>query len=309
MRDRTITFMFIPQDSGRAKTVSIPGVIPAIAVFFLLALAASFAYIAVDYGAKRAEIARLRSSPELSVDSRPRQSEEIQQEIAKLEGEIRKLQKLERDLWELTNLEIQRREDSFTSVGVGGPSPSDQRILSRPPDASAKDSNSTLYDILQELERMQDEVVERRNSFYAFINHFEKTQAILASRPAIRPTRGVVVSGFGKRVSPFTGEEEFHGGVDIAGRYGAPVHATADGTVSYAGTLGTYGKLVTIRHDYGYETRYGHLSEIAVKRWQRVKRGDIIGYMGNTGQSTGTHLHYEVILGHDKLNPLTFFLD
>lgn len=107
-------------------------------------------------------------------------------------------------------------------------------------------------------------------------------------------------SGFGQRWG------RAHEGTDLAGAHGSPIYATADGVVTFAGTLSGYGRLVKIRHDFGIETRYAHQSKIHVKVGQRVSRGDHIGDMGNTGRSTGTHLHYEVRVNGKAVNPMTF---
>ncbi len=113
-------------------------------------------------------------------------------------------------------------------------------------------------------------------------------------------------SGFGTREDPFGRGTRRHEGQDLAGAYGAPIYATADGVVTYAGWESGYGRLVTIRHKYGFETRYGHLSQIRVKVGQKVSRGDRIGDMGNSGRSTGTHLHYEIRISGSPKNPMTF---
>lgn len=113
-------------------------------------------------------------------------------------------------------------------------------------------------------------------------------------------------SGFGYRRDPFGRGTRNHEGQDMAGAYGAPIYATADGVVTHAGWQSGYGRLVKIRHAHGFETRYGHLSQIRVDVGQKVSRGDRIGDMGNSGRSTGTHLHYEVRLGDTPKNPLTF---
>lgn len=107
-------------------------------------------------------------------------------------------------------------------------------------------------------------------------------------------------SGFGPRWG------RMHEGTDFAGPHGTPIHSTADGTVTYAGRMSGYGNLVKIKHDFGIETRYAHMSAIHVKVGQRVSRGDRIGDMGNTGRSTGTHLHYEVRVGGKPVNPMTY---
>ena len=113
-------------------------------------------------------------------------------------------------------------------------------------------------------------------------------------------------SGFGFRNDPINGAGRMHEGQDLAGDYGSPIYAPADGTVTFAGWESGYGRLIKIQHAFGIETRYGHLSQIRVDVGQKVSRGDRIGDMGNSGRSTGTHLHYEVRLGGTAVNPMTF---
>jgi len=113
-------------------------------------------------------------------------------------------------------------------------------------------------------------------------------------------------SGFGKRRDPINKRWSMHDGVDFAGPSGTAIHATASGVVTHAGRMRGYGKMVTIRHGFGYETRYAHLRRVRVKVGQRVDRGDRIGDMGNTGRSTGTHLHYEIRLDREPINPSKF---
>lgn len=122
--------------------------------------------------------------------------------------------------------------------------------------------------------------------------------------PVDTPVR--YTSGFGGRSDPFGRGWRRHEGQDLAGSYGAPILATADGVVIHAGWENGYGRLVKIRHDYGIETRYGHMSQIRVNVGDRVSRGDRIGDMGNSGRSTGTHLHYEIRIGGEAINPMTF---
>ncbi|MEI6800042.1 MAG: M23 family metallopeptidase [Pseudomonadota bacterium] len=119
-------------------------------------------------------------------------------------------------------------------------------------------------------------------------------------------TRFRFTSGFGGRNDPINGSARMHEGQDLAGDYGSAIYATADGTVTYAGWENGYGRLIKIRHIQGIETRYGHLSQIDVKVGQKISRGEKIGDMGNSGRSTGTHLHYEVRLSGKAVNPMTF---
>ena len=113
-------------------------------------------------------------------------------------------------------------------------------------------------------------------------------------------------SDFGYRNDPINGSGRLHEGQDLAGDYGSPIYTPADGTISFAGWENGYGRLIKIQHAFGIETRYGHLSQIDVEVGQKVSRGDHIGDMGNSGRSTGTHLHYEVRLGGKAVNPMTF---
>jgi murein DD-endopeptidase MepM/ murein hydrolase activator NlpD len=132
----------------------------------------------------------------------------------------------------------------------------------------------------------------------------ERRQALAAATPSIWPVTGWLSSSYGNRRDPFTGSDDFHPGLDISATHGEPVQATADGTVSSASRNGAYGNLVVLDHGFGIATRYGHLSRFAVMNGQAVKRGDVIGYVGSTGRSTSSHLHYEVLVNGRLTNPL-----
>jgi murein DD-endopeptidase MepM/ murein hydrolase activator NlpD len=132
---------------------------------------------------------------------------------------------------------------------------------------------------------------------------------LLASTPSIAPVRGILTDGFGGRSDPFTGESGNHNAIDISSAVGQPVRAPADGIVVKAEWANGYGNVIYISHGYGYSTRYGHLSSYAAKPGQHVKRGDIIAYVGSTGRSTGPHLHYEVRLNNNPVNPLEYILN
>jgi len=127
--------------------------------------------------------------------------------------------------------------------------------------------------------------------------------------PSIWPTRGRVTSPFGWRASPFTGGREFHQGLDISAPLNTPITATARGKVVFAGRKGSYGLAIGVDHGFSITTRYAHLHIIAVKKGDIVNRGDILGYVGNTGRSTGPHLHYEVRKNNTPVNPLAFIAD
>lgn len=132
----------------------------------------------------------------------------------------------------------------------------------------------------------------------------ERRAALAAATPSIWPAYGWLSSTFGVRHDPFTGERAFHPALDISTEKGQPVYATAAGTVESASYSGAYGNLVVIRHGFGISTRYGHLSQFAVRPGATVGRGQVIGYVGSTGRATDSHVHYEVWLNGQAINPL-----
>lgn len=180
------------------------------------------------------------------------------------------------------------------SRAMGGALPSGSPIAS----VSADSANRTfgiLHDLLDGLGAQLDTV--RKG--------VETRQALAAATPSIWPlVSGWLASGFGERPDPVTGESEMHAGLDISADRGTPVHATADGTVESAGYNGGYGNSILIDHGFGISTRYGHLSGYAISVGQTVKRGQVIGYVGSTGHTTGPHLHYEILLNGEPINPL-----
>jgi murein DD-endopeptidase MepM/ murein hydrolase activator NlpD len=132
----------------------------------------------------------------------------------------------------------------------------------------------------------------------------ERQEALAAATPSIWPAHGWLTGTFGGRSDPFTGEPGFHQGLDISTEKGQPVFATADGHVESASSTGDYGNLIVLRHDFGLATRYGHLSRFNVQPGASVHRGDVIGFVGSTGRSTGAHLHYEIVANGRLINPL-----
>ena len=138
---------------------------------------------------------------------------------------------------------------------------------------------------------------------------FVAQSRMLSSTPSIAPVRGILTDGFGGRSDPFTREPGQHNAIDISSAIGQPIRTPADGIVVKAEWASGYGNVIYISHGYGYSTRYGHLSSFAVRPGQRIKRGEIIGHVGSTGRSTGPHLHYEVRVNNNPVNPLEYILN
>jgi murein DD-endopeptidase MepM/ murein hydrolase activator NlpD len=159
------------------------------------------------------------------------------------------------------------------------------------------------------LDRLSAEATRQEQSLQELQAYFQNQKARLASTPSIWPSRGWVTSDFGHRLDPYTADRVMHQGLDIAAPHGKEVLSPSDGTVVFAGLEGGYGNVLVIDHGYGIKTRYGHLAQIDVKPGQRVVRGQKVGTVGNTGRSTGPHLHYEVRVNGVSENPRKFILE
>ena len=154
----------------------------------------------------------------------------------------------------------------------------------------------------------EDPFANRANDLLIELDRLNLMKIAASKVPLANPVRGSFrwTSGYGYRRDPFGGGRRFHGGVDMAGPLGTPIVAAADGIVTYAGWQSGYGKIVIIRHAQGFETRYGHLTTIDVAKGESIFKGDKIGGMGSTGRSTGVHLHYEIRIGGETVNPMTY---
>ena len=159
---------------------------------------------------------------------------------------------------------------------------------------------------LREMDRSLSDLTERSDKLTRF---FEDQSVLLSSTPSIWPVRGYLSAGFGNRLDPFTGQRDFHPGIDISTPQGTKIHSPADGVVIAVGVKGAYGNAVTVDHGFGIMTRYGHMASFNVRPGQRIRRGDVIGFVGSTGRSTAPHLHYEVWVRDQAQNPIHYILD
>jgi murein DD-endopeptidase MepM/ murein hydrolase activator NlpD len=168
------------------------------------------------------------------------------------------------------------------------------------------------YSLQKAITNLGSRIKVQAKSYKELDNLIKNKEQLLAATPAIQPVSNQdlnrVASGFGLRIDPVYKTVKMHAGLDFAAPQGTPIYATANGVVKIAGySEGGYGNHVVINHGYGYETVYGHMVRVKTRTGQRVKRGEIIGYVGSTGKSTGPHCHYEVHKGGQKLDPVYFF--
>ncbi|RLC31784.1 MAG: M23 family peptidase, partial [Deltaproteobacteria bacterium] len=198
------------------------------------------------------------------------------------------------------------KDEAGSIFGVGGLVPDDID-----PDMDSEGQRQAmLREMHSQLNILEAAFARQKEEFSSLLSSLHDKSRLLASTPSIRPIDGGwITSRFDYRISPFTGLREFHHGLDIAARIGTPVMAPADGTVIFSGKKGTLGNSIIIDHGNGIITRYGHLSKCMVKRGQTVKRGDLIGKVGNTGLSTGPHLHYEVRKHGVPVDPEKYILN
>jgi murein DD-endopeptidase MepM/ murein hydrolase activator NlpD len=229
-----------------------------------------------------------------------RQIQRFAHEINQLKARIVTLDQFEERIRILAS--IDETETQTGLFGLGGSAPDDLDV-----DVDLHDSHQQLINGMHDqVRQLKDASQYQQSNFNALMHKLENRKNVLSHTPAIRPTQGVVTSAFAYRRNPFTGKREFHRGMDIANHIGTPVVATADGVVSFVGESGPLGILVVIDHGYGLITRYAHLKKGLKKPGERVRRGEPIGKMGNTGRSTGPHLHYEVRLNGVPVNPAKY---
>ena len=235
------------------------------------------------------------------------QNEHLTAELGRFRGEVQTLKnKMSLD-FELQNrarliASLEPLSRDVWQVGVGGPEPNLGRMETAYPD--------TAFNVIGEsLDQMVRQSELQIRSYGEVISVLEKEKDIRNGTPSVRPLRGGFLSSrFGRRMDPFTGTVMLHPGLDYRARTGTPVLSTATGVVNQTGRDGGYGLMVELDHGNGFKTRYAHLSKILVNRGQKVKRGEIIGYVGNTGHSTGSHLHYEVLFRKVHRDPLQYVL-
>lgn len=233
--------------------------------------------------------------------------------VQRLQAENRELAEVNRELSE-TIAEVQKRLDDFEErtarlalaagmendpSGVVGSFGDGAQFGSGGPYDRVPDGPDSL--------RMQGSRIDRQLSLVD--SKLTRANEILSSTPTIAPSVGVLTDGFGTRNDPITGRRAFHRGLDISARRGTPVLAPADGVVVFTGRNGGLGRTIRISHGFGFTTVYGHLHEIKVELGDEVRRGDVIGAVGNSGRSTGPHLHYEVHEDGKAKDPLYFILD
>lgn len=312
------TLMFIDDDGSSVKRAVISKKLLISVFSFLFCIIAGLTYVFFDYSklkntsfqTKRFEKRLVSNRGEL--ENQRLQIQLFADEINQLKKKMDSLNTFETKVAEKLKSKKVAKEDF---IGMGGSMPVDINT-----NISLGDRhNSLLREMHQQLDLIVAEAEKQDDDFNAILKSLESIEnqkiageknvrtLFISSSPSLRPVIGCnVTSRFGFRESPFGGRGEFHKGFDIAGKVGTPVRAGGDGVVSFVGDKGSYGKTVMISHGHGIVTQYSHLSSYKVSPGDRIKRGEAIAGMGNTGRSTGSHLHYEVHLNGVPVNPAKY---
>jgi len=297
------TLMLAPHDGAAVYSVRFPAALLRMIPFFVLACAAGIACLVADHLETRKTAEKVR---ELLAENRS-----LQQRVDRVDEMEKELESLERFGGRIR-----------TFAGLGSPTEGADEPPQGGPLAEEQEWNATpnadeygIPMMSRGPQDLQQRLLLQRISFEEILGFVVEQREALARTPAIWPVSSEdcgdrwISSGYGRRRSPFSGAFEFHGGVDIVAQKGVPIRASADGVVEFAGTKTAIGRTVRIKHSERFETRYGHCEKILVERGERVRRGDPIATVGNTGRSTGVHLHYEVRRNGKTVNPREYMLD
>ncbi len=291
MPRRLNTIIIVPHSKARFLKFSF-STRALVAVATAAVVAVIFSVVAIAYTGsavnRRVEVERLKSENSELIDV----NRQLEMSIAEVQGRLDEFEERTTRLALAAGMEAQAVGFSgvgsaATRVGSGGPY---DRLPESPESLTAQGRW-----VQDQLDLVEGRLIEQ--------NH------LLASTPTIAPVVGLITDGFGRRKDPFTGRLAHHQGLDVSARRGTPIRAPADGIVVFSGRNGGLGRCVRISHDFGFTTVYGHLDKISVEAGAEVHRGQEIGLLGNSGRSTGPHLHYEVHENGVAKNPLYYILD
>ncbi|MBI4651465.1 M23 family metallopeptidase [Candidatus Desantisbacteria bacterium] len=313
MKKEPLTVMVVPHTNSKVYNFKIP-IIYVYALISVLGISLlSSMYFLYDYSKLRNEISvispynteLIKKNQNLSKDKKFQE-----EELKKLNKILVQLKKFDNKLRIMTGLEIRKEDDKKDVGGQGGPFtnedtvnlPREKMYFSPMNSGNLPLGNNPYKQTLREFLLLE-------NSFQELQGFLEEQEDQLSSTPSIWPVEGWVISEYGRRVSPFTGGMEMHEGIDISGVIGTPVRAAADGVVEFAGSKRNFGNVVIIDHSYGFKTFYSHNEKLNVRSGQKIKRGQIVATLGNSGKSIRPHLHYEVLVKGAKLNPRKYLID
>ncbi|MEE8481177.1 MAG: peptidoglycan DD-metalloendopeptidase family protein [Desulfobacterales bacterium] len=306
---KKITFFVLGSTRSSIKQVTVSKVFLRILSLFLVSCLIFIGFIIYDYNnfqqtkVDSNNLQKKVSYQQEEIADQRKQIQKFASEINMLKSKLLVLNDFEKKIRIVANTEKTNEEKSLFGIGGSKPEDLDTKVQ------LTKKHNSLVREMHEQVKQLSLASTNQKEGFESLLKYLEDQRNLLACTPTIRPTRGWISSRFGYRISPFTGRREFHKGLDIANRKGTPIIVPADGVVAFNGKKGLLGKMITIDHGHGMVTRYGHIKKAMKKQGEAVKRGDTIALMGNTGRSTGPHLHYEVRLNGVQVNPTKYILN
>jgi len=333
MDKKNITLYFVNHESGASKKLSFPLATLKIGLFTSGLIVLIFVAGLVDYFGLMVEALENKKLETENAQLKI-QFERIEGKLGSLENSLERVKTFTNKLRLITNIET---EDRVTQLTIGTQPAPGQAIEEYEPmhqrlsnDSMAEQdqlfpktkpvdeikgniaeqySNQDYSTLVIRIDKAVRETQLKEQSVIELWESLSERQSLLNATPNIKPARGWLTSKFGYRLNPFTNKMQMHAGLDIAAAPGSPVYAPADGMIIFASYDETYGKLVSIDHGYGVTTRFAHNSQIYVSLGQKVSKYDVIASVGNTGRSTGPHLHYEVRINGTPVDPINYILD
>lgn len=290
-RRKQFSLLIVRSDGARVFRVRLPRYLLRVAAVGVTVLVVAIGGLVGDWRVSRG---RVREAAGLfrELEAQRATIDGFNRQVADLQREVSSWRELRARIWEPFGPDA---EPKVRGTGIGGPR------ATPPSEPSGAPASS------EEMHRLAAAVVDEGESLRALDRLISRAGKALASLPSRWPVRGAVNSEFGNRPSPWTRGGEFHSGIDIGAERGTPIQAPAAGTVAFAGTHSEYGLTVMVDHGQDLRTIYGHLSKITVAPGQTLARGGQIGFTGNTGRSSGPHLHYEILVKGRPVNPRAYF--
>ncbi len=304
-----IKIWFHSGNSSRIREISLRKSFLLCSMLIFIACAGTVSYFGHDYyllkqtDRDNAVLLETITGQKIELEDQRRQIQMFAGEIQGLKEQITKLGQLENQVRLIADIDKSGRSSGLLGIGGVSKIDLDQEI---PLDTH---HNALIREMHHQVKQIKSVADKEKLDFNDLIDKLTKKKNLLASSPSIKPVSGIITSPFGYRKSPFTGMRTFHSGLDISNRMGTKIVSTAAGKVVFAGRKTGYGKVVIIDHGYGKATKYAHLRDILVHKNQQVKRGEAIATLGNTGRSTGPHLHYEVLVNGTPVNPSKYIFN
>lgn len=311
---KRLTLLIIPENASQTKQIKIPKMALRAMTLGSLTLTIVIGYLAFDY----VELRAIRSSyKNILAENQGLKGEArlLMSNLDEVKKALNRVQDYSEKLGDLTQLKVNK----FSSkTGIGPLSAEEYRYATRQQTANQAEQNLPLgidmnklvfRSVFDHVQSIGNRANQNALELQKLLSTLSQQKSLLASIPSASPVDGWVTSGFGPRISPFTGDRTMHKGVDIAAPLGTPIYAPADGVVIFSGAKAGFGNFIMVAHGYGVVSRFGHNAQNMVQPGQKVQKGDQIATVGMTGRSTGPHLHYEVLVNGKYANPKKFMLE